>query len=71
MMDPSGTKTATSRTLRQIASEFEGTDEELLRKLRETYIGNPPQKQHYPAYDGAANDELDAPITRYMQQRNP
>lgn len=63
MLDPAATKSESSRALATIVGEFQGTEGELIAKLKERYIGEPIIQSYSKAYDGPPNEILDAPIT--------
>ncbi|KAM7297198.1 hypothetical protein ISCGN_022351 [Ixodes scapularis] len=62
LIDPSKSKSQSSHTLRKIVHDFPGKNEEILRKLKDRYIGSSIQTD-YPDYNGEPNTELDAPLS--------
>lgn len=58
----------TSRTIRKIVRDFEGTDDEIFGMLQDRYIGKPVPAA-YPDYNGVANPKLDAPVTEKVVTR--
>ncbi|KAG0419282.1 hypothetical protein HPB47_004209 [Ixodes persulcatus] len=51
-----------SRTPRRIVQNFKGTNEEILQKLINRYIGEAPSAK-YPNNNGLPNPKLDRPFT--------
>ncbi|KAL1467798.1 hypothetical protein MTO96_041917 [Rhipicephalus appendiculatus] len=66
ILDPDKSKSATSRTLQKIAENFPGTDDDLIKALKERYIGesSPATSTTQMSYKGAKNEKLDEPITK-------
>ncbi|KAG0430094.1 hypothetical protein HPB47_023008 [Ixodes persulcatus] len=62
LLDPTMSKNHTSQTFRMIVHNFKGTNEEILQKLINRYIGEAPSTE-YPNYDGLPNPKLDRPFT--------
>ncbi|KAG0416190.1 hypothetical protein HPB47_006631, partial [Ixodes persulcatus] len=58
LMDPSKNKSQSSHTLRKILHDFPGKNEEILRKLKDRYIGSSIETD-YPDYNGEPNTEND------------
>lgn len=63
-MESGKTKTAANRTLKNLSGEFPGTDDALLAKLQDKYIGAFTTPLCTLAYQGQENPVLDAPITK-------
>ncbi|KAH7945889.1 hypothetical protein HPB49_016869 [Dermacentor silvarum] len=64
IMEPGKTKTATNRTLQKLAGEFPGTEQALLTKLKDKYVGEVTTPPCILPYKGQENAVLDAPITK-------
>ncbi|KAH6933583.1 hypothetical protein HPB50_016638 [Hyalomma asiaticum] len=64
LLDPGSTKTTVSRTIPKLVSDLTGTEEELLNILRKKYVGAAVDLPCTTKYEGLANADLDAPITR-------
>ncbi|KAH8037532.1 hypothetical protein HPB51_012079 [Rhipicephalus microplus] len=66
ILDPDKSKSTTSRTLQKIAETFPGTDDDLVKALKERYIGDSPPSNpaNHMRYSGARNEKLDEPITK-------
>lgn len=62
LLDPEGTKTTQRQNLQRILHSYAGTEAELLRELRQTYVGD-ATKARLPEYEGKDNVDLDASIT--------
>lgn len=62
LLDPERSKTTQINRLSAIVHNFQGTNQQLLNKIRSLYIPV-GDRQVLPSYSGAANAELDAEIT--------
>lgn len=63
MIDPAGTRTTTSRTLKLIEHEYDGTAGALIEDIKSIYVGLEDMRSREYSYNGPDNVELDAPIT--------
>lgn len=61
LLDPANNKQQTKHTIKKIVHDYPGTNEELIRTLKERYIGEPTEIS-YPEYRGRKNEELDEEI---------
>lgn len=62
LIDPQMSKTTQKQNLSKIIHKFEGSDEELVREIRNRYVGNDPRVK-LKDYEGPSNPKLDEPIT--------
>lgn len=59
-----GTKTATNRTFKLLENEFEGREADMIKKIKQIYVGTAPTGQSTKSvYEGQDQPELDTPIT--------
>ncbi|KAH7947097.1 hypothetical protein HPB52_007528 [Rhipicephalus sanguineus] len=62
LLDPTNSKTQSGIRLSKARHAFKGTDAEFMNKLTALYIGD-TRSTALPEYNGAPNEELDAPFT--------
>lgn len=64
LIDPTGSKTATNRTLTKVLSSYDGDGRKLLKALADKYIQSEKGKYPIPErYEGPDNEDLDRPFT--------
>ncbi|XP_072140714.1 uncharacterized protein [Dermacentor andersoni] len=64
LMDPTKTKSESNKAIQRLVHQFEGTEEELLEKVRAKCYGQDKPEAYTERYRGEENSDLDRPITR-------
>ncbi|KAG0439854.1 hypothetical protein HPB47_016503 [Ixodes persulcatus] len=62
LIDPDNSKTTQRHNLNILLHKFKGSDTELIKSIKDRYIGDSP-REVLPPYTGQDNDLLDRPIT--------
>ncbi|KAH9379225.1 hypothetical protein HPB48_017697 [Haemaphysalis longicornis] len=62
MVDPTHSKTTSGNRLTTIIHKFDGTNEQLISRLRNLYLAQGTQEP-LPAYGGSENSDMDRAVT--------